>query len=379
MSETTASTTPISQPQTRQRKALYSPLIDFLLLGGGSLLVLPFVALIPGQYAADVLFATFVLSFAINYPHFAHSYQIFYRDFANKVRGQGYPRHLQIRYAFAGVAVPVLLMLGFAAAYWSQSAAAMGLAANAMGFFVGWHYVKQGYGLLIVDSVLQRSFFGEQAKKVFRGNAYACWIFFFLLASRSLHDKDFLGLKYYFIEVPTPLLWLAGLVMAATTLWALYEAWNAERAGGGRIMPLNGYIAYVVSIYIWLAAIWTTAVLYVIPAFHSLQYLAVVWRYEFNRQDAVLSGTGAPEKSLLWVRLATFIGIGYSLGAAGFWLIPKYLDTSVSYDQVMYGGALFSFMILIFINIHHYFLDNVMWRKDNPDVSRHLFGAGKSR
>ena len=37
---------------------------------------------------------------------------------------------------------------------------------------------------------------------------------------------------------------------------------------------------------------------------------------------------------------------------------------------------LFTCMVSIFIDIHHYFLDNVMWRKDNPDVSRHLFGRG---
>jgi hypothetical protein len=28
----------------------------------------------------------------------------------------------------------------------------------------------------------------------------------------------------------------------------------------------------------------------------------------------------------------------------------------------------------LFINIHHYLLDNVMWRKGNPSVAKHLFG-----
>lgn len=27
----------------------------------------------------------------------------------------------------------------------------------------------------------------------------------------------------------------------------------------------------------------------------------------------------------------------------------------------------------VFINVHHYLLDTVMWRKGNPDVKRHLF------
>jgi len=31
----------------------------------------------------------------------------------------------------------------------------------------------------------------------------------------------------------------------------------------------------------------------------------------------------------------------------------------------------------VFINIHHYLLDNVMWRKGNPDVGHHLFAHGQ--
>jgi hypothetical protein len=37
------------------------------------------------------------------------------------------------------------------------------------------------------------------------------------------------------------------------------------------------------------------------------------------------------------------------------------------------GSTLFLFTFWIFINIHHYFLDNVMWRRGNPEVSKYLF------
>ena len=30
-------------------------------------------------------------------------------------------------------------------------------------------------------------------------------------------------------------------------------------------------------------------------------------------------------------------------------------------------------LILLFINVHHYFLDSVMWRRENPDTRRFLF------
>ena len=50
------------------------------------------------------------------------------------------------------------------------------------------------------------------------------------------------------------------------------------------------------------------------------------------------------------------------LGALGFWGLPILLDNLVPYNQEIFGATVFFFMFWIFINVHHYFLDNVMWR-----------------
>ena len=44
------------------------------------------------------------------------------------------------------------------------------------------------------------------------------------------------------------------------------------------------------------------------------------------------------------------------------------------YDHQAFNGTLFLFMFWIFINVHHYFLDNVMWRRENPETGKYLFG-----
>ncbi len=357
-------------------RAIYSPALDFLLLGGGSLIILPLIALIPAAYAPQVLTFSFWLSFVINYPHFAHSYQIFYRDFPNKLRGRGYASHLRNRYAFAGILVPIAIVAAFVGSYLSSDPRAMGATASAMAFFVGWHYVKQGYGMLIVDSVFHRGFFNDQEKKLFRFNAYCGWIFFFLLAGYQFGNRDYFGLKYYFVEVPVPLLYASGLLMAISTALAASAGFRAVRRTGSGKIPFNGYVAYVSSIYIWLGTFFTPAVFYLIPAFHSLQYLAVVWKYEFNRENhKIISTEPKPSPDTLWIRYAVFIGLGVVLGGVAFVVLPQALDTRFSHYHGPFGSQLFTFMIFIFINIHHYFLDNVMWRKDNPDVSKHLFGA----
>jgi sulfite exporter TauE/SafE len=73
------------------------------------------------------------------------------------------------------------------------------------------------------------------------------------------------------------------------------------------------------------------------------------------------------------LRVLAFIVVGAILGALGFWLVPMALADLVPYDKAVFGSSLFLFIAWIFINVHHYFLDNVMWRRGNPEVSKYLF------
>ena len=44
-------------------------------------------------------------------------------------------------------------------------------------------------------------------------------------------------------------------------------------------------------------------------------------------------------------------------------------------DQAVFGATLFLFIGWTFINIHHYFIDNVIWRCDTPEARRYPFTA----
>jgi hypothetical protein len=57
------------------------------------------------------------------------------------------------------------------------------------------------------------------------------------------------------------------------------------------------------------------------------------------------------------------------------WLLPKYLDAHQIIDPVLFGPTVAMFAVTVFINIHHYFIDNVIWRGTNPDMRKYLFGA----
>lgn len=334
----------------------------------------------PLKYEGLVALTAFLLSHLINQPHFAHSYQIFYRNFARKVRGDGYDRNLQIRYIIAGIAVPLIMGAFFAYGSVTGNARLLGYATNAMGFFVGWHYVKQGYGMLMVDAVLKRRFFKDQDKKVLLFNGYAVWLFAWLQTNVVITERQFWGLDYYTFAVPPWLLNIALAVAAASSAATAVMFVVRWRKHGGAL-PYNGVVAYVVSLYAWILFVTINPLwLLVVPALHSLQYLAVVWRYQTNVERDRADAVEDPKFKILSIlgplyrlRVLTFIVAGTILGALGFWLVPMALTALVPYDKQVLGSSLFLFIAWIFINVHHYFLDNVMWRRGNPEVSKYLF------
>ncbi|ESW79091.1 hypothetical protein X773_18615 [Mesorhizobium sp. LSJC285A00] len=362
------------------QKYLFGPVADFLMLGGSAFLILPVLFLVPLEYEGPVAATMVFVAYLVNYPHFAHSYQLFYRNFGRKVTGDGYDRSLQLRYIFAGIVVPLVMAGFFAYGAAAANTRLLGYATNAMFFFVGWHYVKQGYGMLMVDAVLKRKFFDDRDKKVLLVNSYAVWILAWLQTNTAVTQGKYYGLDYYTFAVPswiTDIALLAAIASTAATLLMLVNRW---RKNGGKL-PYNGIVAYAASLYLWILIVRINPLwLLIVPALHSLQYLAVVWRYQTNVERDSSDAERDPQPKILSFlgplyrfRLLGFIVGGTALGYLGFWLIPSALTALIPYDRQVLGSSLFFFIVLIFINVHHYFLDNVMWRRGNPEVSKYLF------
>ncbi|TIN05254.1 MAG: hypothetical protein E5Y14_33750, partial [Mesorhizobium sp.] len=67
----------------------------------------------------------------------------------------------------------------------------------------------------------------------------------------------------------------AAAASTAATVVMLINRWRKH----GGTLPYNGVVAYVVSLYAWILFVRINPLwLLVVPALHSLQYLAVVWR-----------------------------------------------------------------------------------------------------
>ena len=64
-------------------------------------------------------------------------------------------------------------------------------------------------------------------------------------------------------------------------------------------------------------------------------------------------------------------------GVLGFFTIPNFLDAQFSQASHGLGVTSFAFAAYVFINIHHYFIDSVIWRGADPDLSQYLVKANQ--
>ena len=355
--------------------SLFGPVVDFFALGGFTFIVVPLFFLLPETSQPTVAAVAFALANVINHPHFAHSYQLFYRGFWNKVSDTGVSAVFRLRYAVAGVLVPIALSLFLIVNFLREDIATLGLAGNLMAFLVGWHYVKQGYGMLIVQSVLKRQFFRDAEKRLLVINSYACWISSWLLLNYMLGQGSMWGVEYFVIPINVRFVYVSGafalLSTAAMVTMLVRKKWDKQLP-----VPWAGIVAYVVSIYIWLLASLLPMLILIVPALHSLQYLLVVWRFELNFEKQRVVSKGLLQSvftNTAIKRFSIFIGLGVLLGYIGFFALPYYLESHVELSQSAFSSGVFLFMTWIFINVHHYFIDNVLWRRENPETGKYLF------
>ena len=107
--------------------------------------------------------------------------------------------------------------------------------------------------------------------------------------------------------------------------------------------------------------------MYLVPFFHSLQYLCFVRKSENVAFDEV-----NPENEISsFARFSTYVLGLVVVGWLVFEMIPSFLDSGKSGINIE-GVGFFFICATLFINIHHYFIDNVLWRFQTSDVAKRL-------
>jgi hypothetical protein len=377
-------------------RALTTRYLDFWLLGGASVVMWALVSVLDplrahswavAHHYTNLPALSATLALVVNYPHFMASYALAYR--------QGW--RYALPYSWQLVAVPLGLAVCMIVGYrlygdpetgrWpmkalgaatqilglhttiGQSATAgkeiMGLLVNLMFFTVGWHYSKQAYGCMMVYAAYDGYKLTPVQRRLLKGSLYTIWAASYTNANLNGTVRDYYGVPYLGLGLPTwtyhasMLVFIVGLSAFAYVIVLKNYEQNGQRPSANFLVPYASFAVW------WLPPlVHQDFFILAVPFFHSLQYLPFVYKVERVRLEA-------HHPTTVGLR-GTFLVLGLILaGFLSFELLPNTADAYIGTFPLM--NAWFFFVCAqLFINIHHYFIDNVIWRFSNPQVREYL-------
>lgn len=350
------------------RNFLLHPLIDFLMIGGLSIVFLSTCfLLVPEMKSTHRLgWILFYLSFFINFPHFLISYQFLYIDNRHRIMKDW-------RSFIAAFIAPGILIAYTIWAISYPSKEYLGYMTNAMFFLVGWHYIKQICGCVIVSSALKEFYFNKKEKMTLLINGFGVWFISYFGNNQVIVEQIYYGISYKTFAFPAISLKIAYFITFTSLAYLIWQILN-KFIQEGKWPPLNSVAAFT-TLYIWhIPTLFHPGFFLMIPLFHSLQYLLFSFAYTKNRFAAL---SKSPDQVKYRRRLLKGAGIyiltSFITGGLFFYFIPHWLDTTIVYNKKTFGPELFMFSFNIFLNIHHYFIDFAIWRRTNDNIRKYLF------
>ena len=353
-------------------------LAELLAVGGLTLLLWPLSWLAQrtlGLSRAELAvgFTMFHAAHFLNDPHFAVTYLLFYRRARAHLSGVGVSRAQHARYLISGVVVPIALALWAAGALALRSAQGLGWMVQLMFLLVGWHYAKQGFGVLAVLSGRRGMHFSARERALILAHCYLAWAHAWASPASAAGLFEEKGVVYWAPAHPE---WLARLTLVlflgsgVGLAHALFTAWRRLRT-----LPYLPLTAFLVTVWWWTVhSTFDRLVQYVIPALHALQYGYFVWLMRRNEARAHEGPPtfGPPVRTRLAMLAVSAIALGWVIFRGAPQLLDALVVPAWGDEQGELGPTPFFAAFFLFVNIHHYFLDHAIWRREHAET-RYLF------
>ena len=321
--------------------------IDAMLIGGASVALYTVFRLRP-QLASSPSVASLAaaLVWICNYPHFAATN---YRLYHSKASRSQYP--------LTSFVTPVVMLIAVAGCYLSPN----NVAPLFIKLYLLWspyHFSGQTLGItmvyarrtgFVIDGWLRRSLTAFIFLTFLVQNAWA---------EVGRHVNPFYGIDYPTLGVPvwlpqmlTKLMWLALAATIAQLMWKI--------ANDGPRIPLIVLLPAFTQ-YIWFVATPAGQFSYMVPFFHSLQYLLIAWSVQLK--EGLAARKCEPSVRYVWSESTRWMSINIAVGFALFWGLPhlgSHFGKSLAFSTAVMLAA---------IQVHHFFVDGVIWRLRNPAV-----------
>ena len=339
---------PTTGPVARPAPSLYfvNAPVDFALIGGASIATWLAMTWLPDAgMGLPVLVAVFAR--LCNWPHFAATSYRLYRTREN-VR----------QYPMTALVVPLVVAAGMVWAFVSPSQVAP-LYVKVVLLWSPYHFSGQTLGISLVYA--RRAGF---AVNRFTRFALSGLIFSaFALATARVESgtgmRHYLGIDHPKLGVPP---WAVdGLTVALCLFGVLFTVqvvrWCMRER---RLIPPIVLVPLAAQLVWFAVAHDFERFQLLVPFFHSLQYLLVAWTVQLAERMAEPGVVPSPRAAT--VETARWWGTNVLLGLLLFAVSP-WLCTFLGYD-LLFAMAVTSAAV----QLHHFFVDGVIWKLANPRV-----------
>lgn len=323
--------------------------VDFACIGGASLVafVLIGAAFQRGAVRAEWLWTTAaLLTWVCNYPHFAATcHRLYHR------------REHTAQFPFTAFVVPPLIIVGMIASFASPEVIAP--------FFVklfllwsGYHYSGQTVGITLIYARRAGFVATGAARLALSGFVFGTYLTTMARAEAALNPQTYygincptLGLPPYFAALAEQAMWMCGaLFILLAAVWCFKQR---------RLLPPVVMLpAAAQTVWFIIGARDPNFVVFV-PFFHSLQYLLIAWATHVK--ERVELSERQPSRAFVLSESARWGAVIFVVGATLFWVMPHTLASSTGT-----GYQFAAPIVLAGVQIHHFFVDGVIWKLKNP-------------
>lgn len=342
-----------------ESKVILSRRFDPILGGGLSLVISVLViglGLITQAGASQFLLAIELYLFTdlfINGPHFIASYRVLYSRIENLVK------HPIVTIFFPTLSAIFLSYIVYCS-YQMDAFDPLGVMAvlNIVAPIVlAWHYTGQSWGTTACFAHLSGFRISRKQRLLIRIGFFSLFVYHIAWAYNStgfvqqVLSEDEAG-DYLMQSIMS----LCRLLVAVGFIAGLYGFWQMSHQAG-RQVPVRTWLPWAATFSWYVMLDFNPAAFFLLQFFHAFQYLMFPMRVELNEY------TPKTRRSHHMIAYyVILVALGYiAFEWSSFDAIPK--------ELIPAGTA-----VMMIINLHHYFIDAVIWKIREPEVRQALFG-----
>ncbi|MEQ1758209.1 MAG: hypothetical protein ABL986_07815 [Vicinamibacterales bacterium] len=323
--------------------------IDVAIMGGLSIALYVVLWLVNANVrTSTVISLGATLVWIINYPHFSATSHRLYRSRDNRRQ-----------YPLTAYLVPVLLLIGA----WLSLQSPTGVAPYFVKFFQIWspyHFSGQTFGIGMLYARRAGVSLSPIERTCLRWFIYSTYLSLIATIETGVRQYQFFGVTYPALGIPVVLSQIALYAMYALGLAVIALLIVRPLVRGQTVASMTLLLATTQFVWFGLGQRLPSFAEF-IPAFHSLQYLLVAW--SVHLKERLDEGGEAGSRQFVTAQSADWLMTNMLGGFALFWGLPHAASWIGGYDLNLTTAVFFAA-----IQIHHFFVDGVIWKLKNPRV-----------